>query len=478
MQAEMDKTANRWNWNFFKNGWSVKDILSTDQAIKEENKERLMAKWKNEYQWVNNSHKLAILDNGLKYSNISPSQKEMDFVESRRFTRDEILAIFKLPKVIIGIDENSNKASATVAENTFYRVCIRPLARQIAEKLTRDLFNNEIKFEFINIVPKDNEQLLLDLNNWAITINEYRQEIWYDEIKNWNILKVNEFQTIPSEWTKKQEEKSIYSDIIKKTLRKNTKWTEEYKQAREEYWQKKWERKIQRTDKYEIKYIEAVKKIFDIQLSDLSNLQKWVKKVRKPKFNEAKYKTLWTVLLTPIMKEVLLNEWNQALTEIWLSTMFEIWNPNINKYIRDNINRVAKDVDNVTKEKIFDLIEKWNDEWLWANAIANNISSKFEDFKKNRSLAIARTEITNASTQAEIMAWDNSWVVEGKEWFTASDERVCENCWPMNWKTVWLKTDFFKKWEVAPWGLKLDYMNIDGPSLHTNCRCTLLPIIN
>ena len=62
MQAEMDGTANRWNWNFFKNGGSVRDILSTDQVIKQENKDRLLSKWKANYQGVNNAHKIAILD--------------------------------------------------------------------------------------------------------------------------------------------------------------------------------------------------------------------------------------------------------------------------------------------------------------------------------------------------------------------------------------------------------------------------------
>jgi phage portal protein BeeE len=32
-----------------------------------------------------------VLAGGLKYRPINPSQKEMDFVESRRFNRDEIL---------------------------------------------------------------------------------------------------------------------------------------------------------------------------------------------------------------------------------------------------------------------------------------------------------------------------------------------------------------------------------------------------
>ena len=64
----------------------------------------------------------------------------MDFVESRRFTRDEILAIYKLPKIIIGIMEDANKASAVIAENTYARVCLRPLAKLIAQTLTKDLY--------------------------------------------------------------------------------------------------------------------------------------------------------------------------------------------------------------------------------------------------------------------------------------------------------------------------------------------------
>ena len=102
-------------------------------------------------------------------------------------------------------------------------------------------------------------------------------------------------------------------------------------------------------------------------------------------------------------------------------------------------------MDDVTKEQIFKIIEEGNDAGLGADAIAQNISKKFDSFKKNRSLAISRTEITNASTKATISAWDESGVVEGKEWFTAMDERTCANCLPMNGKIVGLKGDYFKK---------------------------------
>ena len=124
----------------------------------------MITMWRNEYQGVNNGHRTAILDNGLDFSTMSATQKEMDFVESRRYTRDEILSVYKVPKSIIGITDDVNRASAQVAENTFYRICIEPLARKIQQTINTQILKGEGYFEFINVVPKDTEQLLMDLN--------------------------------------------------------------------------------------------------------------------------------------------------------------------------------------------------------------------------------------------------------------------------------------------------------------------------
>lgn len=50
IQAEMDDTANHWNWNFFRNGASSGDILETEQKLSPESKKRTLAHWKSEYQ--------------------------------------------------------------------------------------------------------------------------------------------------------------------------------------------------------------------------------------------------------------------------------------------------------------------------------------------------------------------------------------------------------------------------------------------
>jgi len=50
VQMEMDTVANRWNWKFFSNGASVRDIFKTDQKLSDETKKRFVSRWRNEFQ--------------------------------------------------------------------------------------------------------------------------------------------------------------------------------------------------------------------------------------------------------------------------------------------------------------------------------------------------------------------------------------------------------------------------------------------
>lgn len=480
IQAEMDNTANRYNWNFFKNNGSVREVLKTAQQMKPENKERLISKWKSEYQGVNNAHKIAVLDNWLEYQSVSPSQKEMDFVESRRFTRDEIFAIHKVPKAVVGVTDDVNRANAVTAERTFYKVCIKPLAKQIQERLNQTLFMWIGVFEFVNVVPVDAEQLKMDYDAGAITTNEYRRERWYQQIKDGDRLKVNVTMLSEPVEYENVKQKSQYTGMIKEIVRKHIKGTSEYKSNREEEAQAQRETKIKRTNTYEEKYVKIIGEMFDMQKRDVISQFVGQKSVKKISRNILKYITIWQNFIFPVQKEVIANEGNQAYEQIWLTTLFQVGDPSVNKWMKENITKFAKDVDMNTKEKVLDIIEQGNLAWYGADKIANNISKQFEEFKHDRAKKIARTEITRAANYSQEQARIKSGVVEAKEWFTANDEKVCPHCWPMNGKIIGLGKNYFDKWDSIDndWKvLKFDYGEVKSAPLHPNCRCTLLPII-
>lgn len=83
-----------------------------------------------------------------------------------------------------------------------------------------------------------------------------------------------------------------------------------------------------------------------------------------------------------------------------------------------------------------------------------------------RSFLIASTESTNAFYWGNYFVWKESKVVQGKQWYTRQDERVCVICGPLHEVIVPLDDTFDTM--VGP---------LDGPSAHPGCRCNVRPFI-
>lgn len=107
--------------------------------------------------------------------------------------------------------------------------------------------------------------------------------------------------------------------------------------------------------------IKEINDIFAVQEADILKLiTKSKKEVPKPTLANAKYKTMWQSALFPIFKEVVQVEGNEAYAMIGIDAVFQAGSEVINRYIRDDIARIAKDVDEVTKDEIFKIIEEGN----------------------------------------------------------------------------------------------------------------------
>lgn len=104
---------------------------------------------------------------------------------------------------------------------------------------------------------------------------------------------------------------------------------------------------------------------------------------------------------------------------------------------------------------------------------------------------IARTEVLKASNRGVWLGMQQSGVVEGKQWLATMDKRTCPRCAEMDGATMPLEKPFFKLGEThtfhgtgetpAPTDAGLtdvfDYEEIQHPTLHSQCRCTLLAIL-
>jgi len=106
----------------------------------------------------------------------------------------------------------------------------------------------------------------------------------------------------------------------------------------------------------------------------------------------------------------------------------------------------------------------------------NRIFDNAETFRSER---IARTESIRYNNAAAQQAYEDSGVVEAKEWLVEPD--ACEFCAPMAGKIVDLKDSFFKEGDTATGAeggrMDLDYGTTEYPPLHPMCRCHTAPIL-
>ena len=98
---------------------------------------------------------------------------------------------------------------------------------------------------------------------------------------------------------------------------------------------------------------------------------------------------------------------------------------------------------------------------------------------KWRATRVARTEASRVLNEGQIAAWEEAGI-ERMEWLIAPNP--CEFCDMMKKKANQsIKAPFFAQGEslVTNTGKRLDfdYAPINGPPLHPNCRCTLVPVI-
>lgn len=123
----------------------------------------------------------------MDYKTITPSKNELDFVNQRRFTKEEVFTIFGVPEALFSKD--ANLATAKVAEKTFMKYTILPLARKIENTLNKKLYKDQGKFQFVNVVPTDTDELTMIFTSGGITLNEYRQELNYEPVKGGDVVR-------------------------------------------------------------------------------------------------------------------------------------------------------------------------------------------------------------------------------------------------------------------------------------------------
>ena len=445
-----------------------------DSPITPEDMETYVRKIDSRHEGVNKRYKTMGLSGGLDVKTLGITQDKQQLQEMKRWVRDTVLAVLNVPLSYAGYTDGVNRAHAEEQSRNFWEYAASLLLRfqaTINNKILLRLDPSiEAKFDLSTIdalktdmgVEVDTGRKLWEMGWSANDLNEHYHwnlpevdNVTDKNYKPFNLEEVGEEgeEPAPKEEngvkTSKIENKMRGSSVRRKFLNIQSGQERKVKKSMENYFRLQRSKILKELNKLvnagtDSFTKDAVSKAaFYVFIEKLQNMfvkeDERLRNKLNPLYAETTEKGQeYALRLLSIDRDVILNQ----------------------KIINERLNLITG-INDSTFLRIKKQVFKGVNAGDTVDDIAASIKSVY-NFTTPRSKVIARTETTNiinAATNAEYIA--NG--VSGKEWITAGDDKVRENCR-----------------QAAEQGV----IPVDDPFHHglqypgePNCRCAISPVI-
>jgi HK97 family phage portal protein len=521
ISTQTDVRSSKWNKTFFENAARPDGVLETDQMLQDKTVNRLRTQWNKLYKGTSKAHQIAVLEGGLKYNQISISQKDMEFIDLRKMNRSEIFAVFGVHPALFGLVERINNSIMENIRRNFWENTLIPKMEKIILSLNRNLIEPYdetliLKFDVDSIESlKESRETRAKIagmlgDRGIMTINEIRSQFfnlpevswgntWYMPLNLTPVDRVGQGQVDKPLGRQPAPGKSIYPSSINddgdieftdysqhfdkldsieplpKIIDMNDK--EQIKARKKAF--------VDAHGKLENKFADVINKLSKKQADRVTKAAKKGKKLDallklvdkdKKVFRiaaEEFYENVIKIAGEATMKE-LKDIVESSKKDVKITFEFDVLDANILDFVDERSYDFWDDVSSTTKTKLRTVFNQALVDGkdtvqisdLLMDKVFRELTSK-EGF--TRALRISRTETTMALNQGTMQAYKQSNVKMKKSWLTAGDEDVRKTHEEAE-KGGPIKID-----DKFPNGLKHPGDPDGDVSELVNCRCSLLP---
>ena len=131
---------------FFANGAQPSGVLEHPGTIKDPS--RVRESWTQTFGGSQNANKVAVLEEGMKYTPISISPEQAQFLETRKFQINEIARIFRVPPHMVGDLEKSSFSNIEQQSLEFVKYTLDPWVSRWEQSIVRSLLTAEEKKQY------------------------------------------------------------------------------------------------------------------------------------------------------------------------------------------------------------------------------------------------------------------------------------------------------------------------------------------
>lgn len=528
-EIEADEYASKYQKNFFFNDATPPYIVTGYQG-NEQGADKIKKSLMQKIGGFMHAREPAVLTGNVDVKTVGIAPKELDMVESRKFLRDECLQHFQIPPEIVGIVENSNRATIDSSFYLFAKNVIKPELEWFERIINRQLcpdFDIDLCCKHDFEIAEDEELKLrvyqFGVQYGAVTTEQYCEAFGINpDVKDGHYIlpmgmtrvQAGEVE-LPEDITEEEEieigeddptsqpEESEGPDESEepkehgKTEGKNILKYQLGKKIEYNNFQRKCYTLFDtKARDGESSFVKSVRKIADRQSKDISQL---ILDTLEDKKDILQAVTgYFTKDVDIAVKHTMAGAWVQSMragrenahvimegkkTET-LDDVY-ITNEAFNKWVEKYGLLKSKEINDTTKKELLEKLRKVLSEGIEDGDSIDVIASKlqsaskdvFLDMSKVRALLIARTETIGSVNMGQNVTYKANGIAE-KEWLATMDDRTRMSHLYMHEVRVPISDVF----EVPREDGGNDYMlypaDADGSAGNVcNCRCTIAPVL-
>jgi HK97 family phage portal protein len=531
VRIDTEGFASTYQRDFFLNNARPDGILKTAGGLTDEQRIDIKTTFEKRHRGQGKNSLVALLEAGLEYQQVSVNQKEMDFIESLKFTRDDILVAFQVPKPIVAVTDDVNRANAETALTIFLGETIKPELDELEEKINEELvtpdFGADIFLQFKDPTPQNREQAVKEydsgiIQGWML-INEVRAKENLPPIDGgWDLYKplgvapvggLNQAQKMKfvQEYIDRKEaenkerrmkifrgkealfKRMVVAEKAMEILAKRVKKTAPTPLPAAKKLKKKELTGLIKGDDFRNQYAGIILKAVDTRARKLKTemdrlaykqKEKLIVKLghidltkSKKAIGASAKKTIktffdsehkvYTEFIFPFLREYASEGGAAAIGLVQPGAGFDLSQALLGA-LKVRAVEFGLGVNVTTRDKITQAVSAGLEAGEGMVDISKRITDVYDEFSTYRSDRIARTEATASSSEGTLEGYRQSNVVTGKEWIATMDGRTRESHADTNGEIVPLNEKFSN-------GVMYPGDMHGEPAETINCRCVLGP---
>lgn len=127
----------------FGNGAVTSGVLHTEQKLTDEAFKRLKEQFNENHQGLANAHKPMVLEMGLQWQPVALNQEDSQFLETRKYQRDEICAIYRVPPHLVANLERATFSNIEHQALSFVNYSLVPYLTRIESRIAAGLLSEK-----------------------------------------------------------------------------------------------------------------------------------------------------------------------------------------------------------------------------------------------------------------------------------------------------------------------------------------------